>query len=175
LAVRYLQLNDGTLFTKFTPIHKRVENGVQTTNNQPVCRGASGTAGLRATIPWAVPLRHLCARRLLVDEDAGWSRPRGSSTMPATCMVKLTDGTSVRSGIDRWLLPVQLFKLRDSRADEASFITVPCNVPACGTTGMADGPVTTMKISSRPRLGDVHFVFITVALGSGGGNHHQCC
>ncbi len=133
-----LQLNDGTLFTKFNPNCKRVENGVQTTNNAsfavvPVARLGCEQQFRLGNYRYDTRLR---ARRfVLVDEERG--------LVLASAFIdhggyiddyELTDGTKVRSPVHRphSFYLFELFKLKEGGIEqiEANFITVPYNMPS---------------------------------------------
>jgi hypothetical protein len=133
-----LQLNDGTLFTKFHPDCKRVENGVQTTNNPsfavvPVARLGCEQQFRMGNYRYDTRLR---ARRfLLVDEERGLVLASGfidHAGYPHE--YQLTDGTKVRSPVHRphSFYLFELFKLKDGSIEqiEANFITVPYNMPS---------------------------------------------
>jgi hypothetical protein len=133
-----LQLNDGTLFTKFHPNCKRVENGVQTTQNPsfavvPVARLGCEEQFKAGNYRYDTRLR---ARRFtLVDEERGLVLAAGFIDHAGYLHeYNLTDGTKVRAPLHRphsfYLL--ELFKLRDGSIEqiEANFITVPYNMPS---------------------------------------------
>lgn len=133
-----LQLNDGTLFTKFHPDCKRVENGVQTTNNAsfavvPVARLGCEQQFRMGNYRYDTRLR---ARRfLLVDEERGLVLASGFIDHAGDLHdYKLTDGTSVRAPVHRphSFYLFELFKLKDGSIEqiEANFITVPYNMPS---------------------------------------------
>ncbi|MEO6368438.1 MAG: hypothetical protein ABIP38_10655, partial [Steroidobacteraceae bacterium] len=114
-----LQLNDGTLFTKFHANCKRVENGVQTTNNPnfavvPVSRLGCEEQFKAGNYRYDTRLR---ARRFtLVDEERGLVLAAGFIDHSGELTeYSLTDGTKVRSTVHRphsfYLL--ELFKLKD--------------------------------------------------------------
>ncbi|MEO6103867.1 MAG: hypothetical protein ABIP44_09555 [Pseudoxanthomonas sp.] len=133
-----LQLNDGTLFTKFHVNCKRVENGVQTTNNPnfavvPVSRLGCEEQFKAGNYRYDTRLR---ARRFtMVDEERGLVLAGGFIDHSGELgEYALTDGTKVRAPLHRphsfYLL--ELFKLRDGSIEqiEANFITVPYNMPS---------------------------------------------
>jgi hypothetical protein len=133
-----LQLNDGTLFTKFHANCKRVENGVQTTNNPnfavvPVSRLGCEEQFKAGNYRYDTRLR---ARRfMLVDEERGLVLAAGfidHAGVPHEYL--LTDGTKVRSPVHRphSFYLFELFKLKDGAIEqiEANFITVPYNMPS---------------------------------------------
>jgi hypothetical protein len=133
-----LQLNDGTLFTKFHRNCNRVENGVQTTNNPdftavPVARLGCEQQFRLGNYRYDTRLRG--RRYELVDEERGL-------VMAAAFIdhggyihdYELTDGTKARSPVHRphsfYLL--ELFKLKEDSIEqvEANFITVPYFMPS---------------------------------------------
>ncbi len=133
-----LQLNDGTLFTKFHANCKRVENGVQTTNNAsfavvPVARLGCEQQFRMGNYRYDTRLRG--RRYVLVDEERGL-------VMAAAFIdhggfihdYELTDGTKVRSPVHRphSFYLVELFKLKEGSIEqiEANFITVPYAMPS---------------------------------------------
>jgi hypothetical protein len=133
-----LQQNDGTLFTKFHANCKRVENGVQTTNNPgfavvPVSRLGCEEQFKAGNYRYDTRLR---ARRfMLVDEERGIVLAAGfidHAGVPHE--YNLTDGTKVRSPVHRphSFYLFEAFKLRDGAIEqiEANFITVPYNMPS---------------------------------------------
>jgi hypothetical protein len=133
-----LQLNDGNLFTRFHPNCKRVENGVQTTNNPdfavvPVARLGCEDQFKAGNYRYDTRLR---ARRFaLVDEERGLVLAMGfidHAGVPHE--YQLTDGTKVRSPVHRphSFYLFELFKLKDNSIEqiEANFITVPYNMPS---------------------------------------------
>lgn len=133
-----LQLNDGTLFTKFHPNCKRVENGVQTTNNPnfavvPVSRLGCEEQFKAGNYRYDTRLR---ARRfMLLDEERGLVLAAGfidHAGVPHEYL--LTDGTKVRSPVHRphSFYLFELFKFKDGAIEqiEANFITVPYNMPS---------------------------------------------
>ncbi|MCW2350837.1 hypothetical protein [Sphingobium sp. B12D2B] len=134
-----LQLNDGTIRTKFHPDCNRVENGVQTTNN-PEFAKLVPVAGL----PCEAQFRtgnyryddRLRARRFpLVDEERGLVLAYGFIDHCGRLdHYTLTDGTQVRSHIRRphsYYL-AELFKIDHGMICqiEANFITVPYHMPS---------------------------------------------
>ena len=133
-----LQLNDGTLFTKFHPNCKRVENGVQTTNNPnfavvPVSRLGCEEQFRAGNYRYDTRLR---ARRfMLVDEERGVVLAAGFIDHAGGLdSYKLTDGTVVKSPVRRphSFYLFEAFKLKDGAIEqiEADFITVPYNMPS---------------------------------------------
>jgi hypothetical protein len=133
-----LQLNDGTLFTRFHANCKRVENGVQTTNNPsfavvPVARLGCEEQFKAGNYRYDTRLR---ARRFtLVDEERGLVLASGFIDHSGELQeYALTDGTRVRSPVHRphSFYLFELFKLKDGAIEqiEANFITVPYNMPS---------------------------------------------
>jgi hypothetical protein len=145
-----LQLNDGTLFTKFHPNCKRVENGVQTTNNPnfavvPVSRLGCEEQFRMGNYRYDTRLR---ARRfMLVDEERGLVLAAGFIDHAGDLHeYKLTDGTTVRAPVHRphSFYLFELFKLKDGSIEqiEANFITVPYNMPSPWDDWATMGPRT---------------------------------
>jgi hypothetical protein len=133
-----LQLNDGTLFTKFHANCKRVENGVQTTNNPnfavvPVSRLGCEEQFKAGNYRYDTRLR---ARRfMLVDVERGLVLAAGFiDHAGALKEYQLTDGTKVKSPVLRphSFYLFEVFKLKDGAIEqiEANFITVPYNMPS---------------------------------------------
>jgi hypothetical protein len=133
-----LQLNDGTLFTKFHPNCKRVENGVQTTNNAsfavvPVAR--LGCEQQFRTGNYRYDTRLRGRRFVLVDEERGLVMAAGFIDHGGYIdEYELTDGTKVRSPVHRphSFYLFELFKLKEGSIEqiEANFITVPYAMPS---------------------------------------------
>lgn len=133
-----LQLNDGQLFTKFHPNCKRIENGVQTTNNPnftvvPVSRLGCEEQFRMGNYRYDTRLR---ARRFpLVDEERGIVLAMGFiDHSGALKEYKLTDGTLVKSPLTRphSFYLFEAFKIRDGAIEqiEAVFMSVPYNMPS---------------------------------------------
>lgn len=134
-----LQLNDGTLFTKFHPDCNRVENGVQTTNN-PEFSKIVPVAGLGCEAQFR--LGHyryddrLRGRRFpLVDEERGLVLAAGFIDHCGRLgEYRLTDGRVVTSPVRRphTFYLFELFKIQDGMIwqIEANFITVPYHMPS---------------------------------------------
>jgi hypothetical protein len=133
-----LQLNDGQLFTEFTPDCNRVENGLQTTNNPATPLGATSALGCAdqfklGTYRYDDRLR---ARRFpLVDEERGLVLGMGFIDHSGRIgTYKLADGRTAESPIRRphSFCLMELFKIVDGkiRQIEAVFITVPYNMPS---------------------------------------------
>lgn len=132
-----LQLNDGTIRTRFHPGCNRIENGVQTTNNPeffvPV-----------AALPCEEQFRlgnyryddRLRGRRFpLVDQERGIVLAHGFIDHCGKLGdYRLTDGTEVSSPIRRphTFYLSEAFKIRDHAIEqiEANFITVPYHMPS---------------------------------------------
>jgi hypothetical protein len=133
-----LQLNDGTLFTKFHPNCKRVENGVQTTNNPSFAVVPVSRLGCEAQFKagnYRYDTRLRARRFVMVDEERGLVLASGfidHAGVPHE--YNLTDGTKVRSPVHRphSFYLFELFKLKDGSIEqiEANFITVPYNMPS---------------------------------------------
>jgi hypothetical protein len=133
-----LQLNDGQLFTKFHKNCKRIENGVQTTNNPdfavvPVSRLGCEEQFRMGNYRYDTRLR---ARRFpLVDEERGIVLAMGFiDHSGAVKEYELTDGTKVKSPLARphSFYLFEAFKIRDGAIEqiEAVFMTVPYNMPS---------------------------------------------
>ncbi|MFM1887490.1 MAG: hypothetical protein RL026_2647 [Pseudomonadota bacterium] len=133
-----LQLNDGTLFTRFHKNCARVENGVQTTNNPdfavvPVSRLGCEEQFRMGNYRYDDRLR---ARRFpLVDEERGIVLAAGFIDHAGRLVeYPLTDGTVVKSPLNRphSFYLFEAFKLKDGAIEqiEANFITVPYNMPS---------------------------------------------
>jgi len=146
-----LQLNDGTIRTKFHPDCNRVENGVQTTNN-PEFAKLVPVAGLGCEAQFRTGnYRYddrLRGRRFpLVDEARGLVFAHGFIDHCGRLdAYELTDGTRVKSHIRRphsYYLG-ELFKIDHGMICqiEANFITVPYHMPSPwdGRCGAANGP-----------------------------------
>jgi len=133
-----LQLNDGTLFTRFHPDCKRVENGVQTTNNPSFAVVPVSRLGCEAQFKagnYRYDTRLRARRFVMVDEERGLVLASGfidHAGVPHE--YNLTDGTKVRSPVHRphSFYLFELFKLKDGSIQqiEANFITVPYNMPS---------------------------------------------
>ena len=133
-----LQLNDGTLFTKFHPNCKRVENGVQTTHNPNFPVGAVAALGCEEQFRmgnYRYDDRLRDRRFPLVDEERGLVLSGGFIDHSGKLdEYKLTNGKVVRAPLHRphsfYLL--ELFKIKDGSIEqiEANFITVPYNMPS---------------------------------------------
>jgi len=132
-----IERNDGTIRTRFHPHCNRVENGVQTTNNQdfplPVAR-----LGCEAqfALGWYRYDDELRARRFpLVDIERGIVLAHGFIDHSGRLGdYELTDGTKVSSPIRRphsYYL-AEAFKIRDGAIEqvEAVFHTVPYRMPS---------------------------------------------
>jgi len=134
-----LQLNDGTIRTKFHPDCNRVENGVQTTNNPEFAKlvpvaGLGCEAQLR-TGQYRYDDRLRGRRFPLVDEERGIVMAFGFIDHCGRLdAYELTDGTRVKSPIRR---PHTYYLGEIFRIDhgmicqiEANFITVPYHMPS---------------------------------------------
>lgn len=134
-----LQLNDGTLHTRFHPQCERVENGVQTTNN-PEFAKLVPVAGLGCEAQFRTGnYRYddrLRGRRFpLVDEENGFVFAFGFIDHCGRLdEYELADGTRVKSHIRRphSFYLGELFKIDHGmiRQIEANFITVPYHMPS---------------------------------------------
>jgi hypothetical protein len=133
-----LQLNDGQLFTKFAANCKRIENGVQTTNNPnfavvPVSRLGCEEQFRMGNYRYDTRLR---ARRFpMVDEERGIVLAMGFiDHSGALKEYKLTDGTPVKSPLTRphSFYLFEAFKIKDGAIEqiEAVFMSVPYNMPS---------------------------------------------
>jgi hypothetical protein len=133
-----LQLNDGTLFTRFHANCKRIENGVQTTHNAsfavvPVARLGCEEQFRMGNYRYDTRLR---ARRfMMIDEERGIVLAAGFIDHAGQIAdYKLTDGTVVKSPVRRphSFYLFEAFKLKDNSIEqiEANFITVPYNMPS---------------------------------------------
>ena len=132
-----LQLNDGTIRTKFHPGCNRVENGVQTTNNPdffvPVAHLPCEEQFARGNYRYDDRLR---GRRFpLVDEERGIVLAHGFIDHRGVLGdYALTDGTKVTSPIRRphTFYLSEAFKIRQGAIEqiEANFITVPYHMPS---------------------------------------------
>lgn len=132
-----LQLNDGTIRTKFHPGCNRIENGVQTTNNPeffvPVAHLSCEAQFAQGNYRYDDRLR---GRRFpLVDEERGIVLAHGFIDHRGVLGdYQLTDGTRVSSPIRRphTFYLAEAFKIRDGAIEqiEANFITVPYHMPS---------------------------------------------
>ncbi len=133
-----LQLNDGTLFTKFHPNCARVENGVKTTHNPgftvtPVSKLGCEDQFKMGYYRYNDRLRG--RRFMLVDEERGLVLTAGFiDKMGRMGEFRLTDGTMAKPLLHRphSFYLMELFKLKDGAIEqiEANFITVPYNMPS---------------------------------------------
>jgi hypothetical protein len=134
-----LQLNDGTIHTKFHPDCNRVENGVQTTRNPefakivPVSALGCEEQFLMGNYRYDDRLR---ARRFpMVDEERGLVLAFGFIDHSGRLdEYQLTDGRTVKSPVRRphSFYISELFKIDHGMICqiEANFITVPYNMPS---------------------------------------------
>ena len=134
-----LQLNDGTLHTRFHPACDRVENGVRTTHNPefakivPVSALGCEEQFRMGNYRYDDELR---ARRFpLVDEERGLVLAFGFIDHSGRLdRYQLTDGRWVQSPVRRphSFTIAELFKIDDGmiRQIEANFITVPYRMPS---------------------------------------------
>jgi hypothetical protein len=133
-----LQLNDGTLFTKFAPNCERVENGVKTTHNPgftvtPVAKLGCDEQFKMGYYRYNDRLRG--RRYVLVDEERGLVLAGGFIDKTGRIgEFRLTDGSMAKPLLYRphtfYLL--ELFKLKDGAIEqiESNFITMPYNMPS---------------------------------------------
>ena len=132
-----LQLNDGTIRTKFHPGCNRIENGVQTTNNPeffvPVAHLPCEEQFRQGNYRYDDRLR---GRRFpLVDEERGIVLAHGFIDHRGVLGdYELADGTKVSSPIRRphTFYLSEAFKIRQGAIEqiEANFITVPYHMPS---------------------------------------------
>jgi len=132
-----LQLNDGTLHTRFHPGCNRIENGVQTTNNPdffvPVAHLSCEEQFVQGNYRYDDRLR---GRRFpLVDVERGIVLAHGFIDHRGKLgEYALTDGTKVTSPIRRphTFYLAEAFKIRQGGIEqiEANFITVPYHMPS---------------------------------------------
>lgn len=130
-----LQLNDGTLFTKFHPACARVENGVKTTHNEGFTVTPVAKLGCEEQFRlgyYRYNDRVRGRRFPLVDEERGLVL--GVAFMDKMGRMgdyQLTDGTPAKPLLYRphTFYLMELFKLKDGMIEqiEAHFITVPYN------------------------------------------------
>lgn len=132
-----LQLNDGTIRTKFHPDCNRVENGVQTTNNPDffVPVAALGCEAQFRLGNYRYDDRLRGRRFPLVDEERGLVFAFGFIDHCGRLdEYRLTDGTKVKSHIRRphTFYLGELFKIDHGMICqiEANFITVPYHMPS---------------------------------------------
>ena len=134
-----LQLNDGTLHTKFHPDCNRVENGVQTTNNPDFAKivpvSALGCEAQFRMGNYRYDDRLRARRYPLVDEERGLVLAYAFIDHSGRLGdYQLTDGRTVTSPLRRphSFYLAELFKIEDGmlRQIEANFITVPYHMPS---------------------------------------------
>jgi len=132
-----IERNDGTIATRFWPHCNRVENGVQTTNNQdfplPVARMGCEE---QFALGWYRYDDDLRARRFpLVDAERGIVLAYGFIDHSGKLgEYQLTDGTMANSPVRRphsYYL-AEAFRIRDGAIEqvEADFLTVPYRMPS---------------------------------------------
>jgi hypothetical protein len=134
-----LQLNDGTLYTKFHPDANRVENGVQTTHNPEFAKivpvSALGCEEQFRMGNYRYDDRLRGRRFPLVDEERGLVLAFGFIDHSGKLdTYQLTDGRTVKSPVRRphSFYLGELFKIEDGMIwqIEANFITVPYWMPS---------------------------------------------
>lgn len=134
-----LQLNDGTLHTKFHPDCDRVENGVQTTHNPEFAKivpvSALGCEEQFRMGNYRYDDRLRARRFPLVDEERGLVLAYAFIDHSGRLgEYRLTDGRTVSSPLRRphSFYLAELFKIEDAmlRQIEANFITVPYYMPS---------------------------------------------
>lgn len=134
-----LQLNDGTIHTKFHPDCNRVENGVQTTRNPDFAKivpvSALGCEEQFRMGNYRYDDRLRARRFPMVDEARGLVLAFGFIDHSGRLdTYQLTDGRTVRSPVRRphSFYIAELFKIDHGMICqiEANFITVPYNMPS---------------------------------------------
>jgi hypothetical protein len=134
-----LQLNDGTIHTKFHPDCNRVENGVQTTRNPEFAKivpvAALGCEEQFRMGNYRYDDRLRGRRFPLIDEERGLVLAFGFIDHSGKLAeYQLTDGRTVKSPVRRphSFYITELFKIDDGMIMqiEANFITVPYNMPS---------------------------------------------
>ena len=134
-----LQLNDGTIHTKFHPDCNRVENGVQTTRNPEFAKivpvSALGCEEQFRMGNYRYDDRLRARRFPLVDEERGLVLAFGFIDHSGRLdEYQLTDGRTVKSPVRRphSFYISELFKIDHGMICqiEANFITVPYNMPS---------------------------------------------
>jgi hypothetical protein len=134
-----LQLNDGTIHTRFHPDCNRVENGVQTTHNPEFAKivpvSALGCEEQFRMGNYRYDDRLRARRFPMVDEERGLVLAFGFIDHSGRLAeYKLTDGRTVRSPVRRphSFYIAELFKIDHGMICqiEANFITVPYNMPS---------------------------------------------
>ena len=133
-----LQLNDGTLYTKFAPNCERVENGVKTTHNAAFTVTPVAKLGCEEQFRMGYYRYNdrLRARRfVVVDEERGLVLAGGFIDKTGRLgEFRLTDGTMAKPLLYRphTFYLMELFKIKDGAIEqiESNFITVPYNTPS---------------------------------------------
>jgi hypothetical protein len=134
-----LQLNDGTIHTRFHPDCNRVENGVQTTHNPEFAKivpvSALGCEEQFRMGNYRYDDRLRARRFPLVDEERGLVLAFAFIDHSGRLAeYRLTDGRTVRSPVRRphSFYIAELFKIDHGMLCqiEANFITVPYNMPS---------------------------------------------
>jgi hypothetical protein len=133
-----LQLNDGTLYTKFAPNCARVENGVKTTHNPGFTVTPVSKLGCEDQFKMGYYRYNdrLRGRRFtVIDEERGLILTSGFiDKMGRMADYKLADGTTTKPLLYRphTFYLMELFKIKDGAIEqvEANFITMPYNMPS---------------------------------------------
>lgn len=133
-----LQLNNGTLFTKFHPNCERVENGVKTTHNPGFTVTPVSKMGCEEQFKLGYYRYNdrLRGRRFpLVDEERGLVLAAGFIDKTGRIgEFRLSDGTLAKPLLYRphSFYLFELFKLKDGAIEqiESNFITVPYHMPS---------------------------------------------
>jgi hypothetical protein len=134
-----LQLNDGTIHTRFHPDCNRVENGVQTTHNPEFAKivpvSALGCEQQFRMGNYRYDDRLRARRFPMVDEERGLVLAFGFIDHSGRlAQYRLTDGRTVQSPVRRphSFYLAELFKIDHGMICqiEANFITVPYNMPS---------------------------------------------
>ncbi|HEU4651200.1 MAG TPA: hypothetical protein VFS49_07275 [Croceibacterium sp.] len=134
-----LELNDGTLHTKFTDDCDRIENGLQTTNNSDIEGYPIAAMGCAAQFRLGQYIYddRLRGRRFpLVDEEKGIVLAAGFIDHTGKVVdVTWTDGVTKTKSVFHFphsFALMEMFKIVDGRIAgvEAVFVTVPYNMPS---------------------------------------------
>jgi hypothetical protein len=142
-----LQLNDGTLRTRFDDRCNRFENGFKTTNNPEGARTygpnmALGCADQFRKGQYRYDDRLRSRRYMLVDEERGLVMSAAFIDHSGHLReYKLTDGTPAVSGYQRphSFVLLEAFKIRNGKIEqvEAVFTTVPYRMPSPWVSGFS--------------------------------------